>query len=244
MGEQFIVNDAAQDMSDGNVHFLNPGRFGVLYNQRVIAKFLAPSSIPSQEPYGGDAHRLCLLQGMLYVGRVAAGRKAYQNITFRSQGCCLPFEDAVEAIIIADCGQDGSVGCHGDGGQAFPFGHETSDEFGGDMLGIGCTAAVTAKQDFVPLSKGLYYQIADSFNVGKHLPVVQDIFFEPDTFLDGLGDIILHNFLISLVQRYDISEMKLAFDEIFKLSLLSPFQSAEESEEYAFFNIESSLLGI
>ena len=155
MGEQFIVNDAAQDMSDGNVHFLNPGRFGVLYNQRVIAKFLAPSSIPSQEPYGGDAHRLCLLQGMLYVGRVAAGRKAYQNITFRSQGCCLPFEDAVEAIIIADCGQDGSVGCHGDGGQAFPFGHETSDEFGGDMLGIGCTAAVTAKQDFVPLSKGL-----------------------------------------------------------------------------------------
>ena len=165
MGEQFIVNDAAQDMSDGNVHFLNPGRFGVLYNQRVIAKFLAPSSIPSQEPYGGDAHRLCLLQGMLYVGRVAAGRKAYQNITFRS-------------------------------------------------------------------------------DVGKHLPVVQDIFFEPDTFLDGLDDIILHNFLISLVQRYDISEMKLAFDEIFKLSLLSPFQSAEESEEYAFFNIESSLLGI
>ena len=214
MGEQFIVNDAAQDMSDGNVHFLNPGRFGVLYNQRVIAKFLAPSSIPSQEPYGGDAHRLCLLQGMLYVGRVAAGRKAYQNITFRSQGCRLPFENAFEAIIIADCGQDGSV------------------------------AAVTAKQDFVPLSKGLYYQIADSFDVGKHLPVVQDIFFEPDTFLDGLGDIILHNFLISLVQRYDISEMKLAFDEIFKLSLLSPFQSAEESEEYAFFNIESSLLGI
>ena len=155
-----------------------------------------------------------------------------------------PFEDAVEAIIIADCGQDGSVGCHGDGGQAFPFGHETSDEFGSDMLGIGCTAAVTAKQDFVPLSKGLYYQIADGFDVGKHLPVVQDIFFEPDTFLDGLDDIILHNFLISLVQRYDISEMKLAFDEIFKLSLLSPFQSAEESEEYAFFNIESSLLGI
>ena len=38
MGEQFIVNDSAQDMSDGNVHFLNPGRFGVLYNQRVIAK--------------------------------------------------------------------------------------------------------------------------------------------------------------------------------------------------------------
>ena len=112
------------------------------------------------------------------------------------------------------------------------------------MLGIGCTATVTAKQDFVPLSKGLYYQIADGFDVGKHLPVVQDIFFEPDTFLDGLDDIILHNFLISLVQRYDISEMKLAFDEIFKLSLLSPFQSAEESEEYAFFNIESSLLGI
>ena len=105
-------------------------------------------------------------------------------------------------------------------------------------------AAVTAKQDFVPLSKGLYYQIADGFDVGKHLPVVQDIFFEPDTFLDGLGDIILHSFLISLVQRYDISEMKLAFDEIFKLSSLSPFQSAEESEEYAFFNIESSLLGI
>ena len=105
-------------------------------------------------------------------------------------------------------------------------------------------SAVTAKQDFVPLSKGLYYQIADGFDVGKHLPVVQDIFFEPDTFLDGLDDIILHNFLISLVQRYDISEMKLAFDEIFKLSLLSPFQSAEESEEYAFFNIESSLLGI
>ena len=104
--------------------------------------------------------------------------------------------------------------------------------------------SVTKRQDFVPLSKGLYYQIADSFDVGKHLPVVQDIFFEPDTFLDGLGDIILHNFLISLVQRYDISEMKLAFDEIFKLSLLSPFQSAEESEEYAFFNIESSLLGI
>ena len=96
----------------------------------------------------------------------------------------------------------------------------------------------------MPLSKGLYYQIADGFDVGKHLPVVQDIFFEPDTFLDGLDDIILHNFLISLVQRYDISEMKLAFDEIFKLSLLSPFQSAEESEEYAFFNIESSLLGI
>ena len=81
-------------------------------------------------------------------------------------------------------------------------------------------------------------------NFPEHLPVVQDIFFEPDTFLDGLDDIILHNFLISLVQRYDISEMKLAFDEIFKLSLLSPFQSAEESEEYAFFNIESSLLGI
>ena len=167
MGEQFFVNDTAQDMSDSYVHFLNPGRFGVLYNQRVIAKFLAPSSIPSQEPYGGDAHRLCLLQGMLYVGRVAAGRKAYQNITFRSQGCCLPFEDAFEAIIIADCGQDGSVGCHGDGGQAFPFGHETSDEFGSDMLGIGCTATVTAKQDFVPLSKGLYYQIADSFNVAS-----------------------------------------------------------------------------
>ena len=135
MGEQFIVNDAAQDMSDGNVHFLNPGRFGVLYNQRVIAKFLAPSSIPSQEPYGGDAHRLCLLQGMLYVGRVAAGRKAYQNITFRSQGCCLPFEDAVEAIIIADCGQDGSVGCHagvsGAAGNGGPFGG-----FGGEGMSM------------------------------------------------------------------------------------------------------------
>ena len=166
-------------MSDGNVYFLNPGRFGVLYNQRVIAKFLAPSSIPSQKSHGDDSHGLRLLQGILYVGGVAAGGKAYQNITFRSQGCRLPFEDAFEAIVIADCGQDGSVGCHGDGGQAFPFGHETSDEFGSDMLGIGC-----------------------------------------------------------------ISEMKLAFDEIFKLSLLSPFQSAEESEEYAFFNIESSLLGI
>lgn len=82
--------------------------------------------------------------------------------------------------------------------------------------------------------------VVKALKAGKN----KDIFFEPDTFLDGLDDIILHNFLISLVQRYDISEMKLAFDEIFKLSLLSPFQSAEESEEYAFFNIESSLLGI
>ena len=198
-------------MSDGNVHFLNPGRFGVLYNQRVIAKFLAPSSIPSQEPMVVMPIDCAFCKACSTLGELSAGRKAYQNITFRSQGCCLPFEDAVEAIIIADCGQDGSVGCHGDGGQAFPFGHETPTSSAAICWASAALPPLPQSKTFVPLSKGLYYQIADSFDVGKHLPVVQDIFFEPDTFLDGLGDIILHNFLISLVQRYDISEMKLAF---------------------------------
>jgi hypothetical protein len=64
-------------------------------------------------------------------------------------------ENTVEAEVISDTGDNGSIGAQGQSGQRGAVDEETVDEFRGNMLGIGGATPVAHQHKLMPSLKGL-----------------------------------------------------------------------------------------
>lgn len=88
------------------------------------------------------------------VGRIARSGDGEQDIAGMAERTDLAGKNLGEAVVIADSGQDGTVGRQGDGCQLLAFGLETADQLGGKVLGIGSRAAIAAGQDLAAIEQG------------------------------------------------------------------------------------------
>jgi hypothetical protein len=96
-----------------------------------------------------DHHHLacvCRFDGRQHVGRVATRGNGQQHVAGLTQGAHLTRENFVEAVIVADGGEDGAVGRQRDGTELGAFTLETPDELGGKMLSVGGRTAIAACQ--------------------------------------------------------------------------------------------------
>ena len=72
---------------------------------------------------------------------------ADEHVALAAERANLPLEHLVEAVVVADRGQRRGVGGERDGGERRAVVDEASDEFRGDVLGVGGAAAVAGEQD-------------------------------------------------------------------------------------------------
>ena len=64
-------------------------------------------------------------------------------------------EDVLEAVVVADGGEDGAVGGEGDGAEGGAVDGEADDELGDDVLGICGRAAVAADEQLAAVAHGV-----------------------------------------------------------------------------------------
>lgn len=84
-------------------------------------------------------------EGLQDVCRPAARADTHDAVAGSYVGTNLPGEDLREVVVVADSSQDRSVAGEGDGWKGPAFPEEAPHELGGDVLGIGRTAAVATK---------------------------------------------------------------------------------------------------
>ena len=71
---------------------------------------------------------------------------ADEHVALAAERANLPLEHLLEAVVVADRGQRRGVGGERDRGQRRAVVDEASDEFRGDVLGVGGAAAVAGEQ--------------------------------------------------------------------------------------------------
>src|SRR5690606_33513579 len=93
------------------------------------------------------------------VGRVAAGGYGHQHVARLAQRVHLALEDGIEAVVVADRGEDGGVGVQRRAGEWQAVALEAADQFGNEMLRIGGAATVAAGQNLVVVGEGAKQQL-------------------------------------------------------------------------------------
>src|SRR5580658_8059142 len=110
--------------------------------QAVIAERRHFAAALSGEPDGRDSHSTALLKGAHDVGRVAGGGNGEEDVSRLAKSFNLAGEEALETIVVGDGGEDGGVRGECDGTHGGAIVDETANELRGNVLGVGCAAAV------------------------------------------------------------------------------------------------------
>ena len=100
------------------------------------------------------------MEGFEDVGGVAGGGDAEEDVAGLAECFDLALEEAIEAEVVAACGEDGGVGGEGDGAESGAVDGEAYDEFGDEVLGVGGGATVAGDEEFVAGAHGLGDELA------------------------------------------------------------------------------------
>ncbi|MCY1302189.1 hypothetical protein D9M70_518350 [compost metagenome] len=92
--------------------------------------------------------------GAHHIGGISAGGDRHQHIAGLAEGIDLALEDLVEAIVVADGGEDGGIGIERDASQGQAFALEAAHQFGDEMLRVGGRAAIAASQNLAVVRQG------------------------------------------------------------------------------------------
>ena len=138
-------------MRGHSVNLLNQWRFARRRGKAVVAQRLhgaaGEASGQADRNQPGLARRL---ERSDDVGRAPRGGDCDEDVAGPSQPPDLPFEGTLEAIIIADRGNNGAVGGQRDSRQRMAVKIQPRQEFAGDMLRVGGAAAISRDQQFIP----------------------------------------------------------------------------------------------
>jgi len=144
-------------VTDGDVHLLDARRHRRRNDDERIAYIAHSSSRASRESYGLQSHGPGARQAPEDVLAVAGSRNTHGDIAPAAQSLDLPLEQAVEPQVIAASRQRRGVGGERDGGDGGAVRLVADDEFGGNVLSVGGTAAIAEQQEFAAAAQtGLY----------------------------------------------------------------------------------------
>ena len=128
--------------------FLNSGG-GIRFHREHEIGTVTQFACPAGHADGCNPHfvggRNCLED----VGRITAGADAPGDVAFFPERLNLFGKNFIEMIIVADAGENGRIGCQGNGCQGRALNLEAVDEFGRQMLSICGAAAVAENKDFI-----------------------------------------------------------------------------------------------
>src|SRR5690348_3932700 len=146
-----LFDQAADDMADGDVSFLNA--LGILRGN-INEEIHAGSKLASRFARHPDYERPTGTAGFgaaNNIGALAAGGNRDKDVAGGDQGLDLARIDRFEAEIIRGSGEDGCVRGEGNRRKAEAIAMQANDKFGGEMLGVGGAAAIAEEYDFVIL---------------------------------------------------------------------------------------------
>ena len=112
------------------------------------------------------------LEGRDHVWRAPRSRNGNKDIAWLTEAPHLPLEDTLEAVIVADCGQDRGVDGKRDRRQWIAIEIQTRQELAGDVLGIGGAAAVAGDLELMSGAKCGRDDIGDGLDGGAQFWVV------------------------------------------------------------------------
>lgn len=161
--KQNPIHQVAQYMTQGDMGFLNSCRCVRFHGKHKIGACCDLAAATGQSD-GEHPDIFCRLYGFDNIFRTPAGTDSHGNIIFSSQSRNLFGEDFVKVIIIPDAGDDGGVGGERQRRKGRPFNLKPVNEFGGNMLGIRGTPAVSENQDFVTGDDARCEDVRPSFN--------------------------------------------------------------------------------
>ena len=114
-----------------------PGR-----DDAVVRELARRAAAAAGEDDARDVHATALLEGLQDVRRFARGGNAEKDVLSRGFTGQLAGEHLVEAVVVADGGEDGGVGGQRFGRQRRAVARQLADELGRQVLRIGRRAAV------------------------------------------------------------------------------------------------------
>jgi hypothetical protein len=143
-----MLDHFQQRVQDQGVGFLNSSAVGVGDNDLEIGFAFGLAATFAKERHGFYAFAPRGCEGAEDVGRIAARRKTNQQVIRVGQSFDLPGEDLVETVVVADAGEQGTIGDEADGGKGGSMGAKVTDQFLGEMHGVGGAASIAASKDF------------------------------------------------------------------------------------------------
>ncbi len=182
----------ADNMSDHDVAFLDTRRVGGGHVQEDLRVILHPAA--GLAGHGDDvhAHLLGHFEGIEDVLGVAGGGDAHDDVAGFGGAAQKAREDKVVAVVVAHGGEVGGVAMEGFGVERRPVEVEAAGEFGGEVLGVGRTAAVAAEVDFSAAAQGGSDEVRGLLDAGQKFRVLQNRLLGSDGLADGLGDAGVH----------------------------------------------------
>lgn len=130
----------------------------------------------SEENDASHADSLRFFNGGEDIARLAARGEPDEDVPRFAESADLTGEDVLEGIVVADGGEESSIGAKGDGRIWAAVALEAAGELSGDVPAVGCASTVTADEQF-----------AAGFETGKNeIGGFGDFWFELAERLKGL----------------------------------------------------------
>ena len=129
------------------MRFLDAGGVGSGDNQLDVSRALGESAVASKQGDGDHAAPARLFDGRKDVPRFTRARYTDEHIPLLPEAVHLTGESIDEVVIVADGREQTSIHPEGHGRIRTAVADEAADEFGCDVRGIGCAAAVTAEHE-------------------------------------------------------------------------------------------------
>ena len=138
----------AEDVFEREVRLLNVHRRRRRNDDVQIAVLGHLAAAIAAEASGCKAHLAGKLKGADDVAGASGGRDAEEDVAARAEGFDLAGEDAIEGVIVRDGSEQRGVGGESDGAECRAVGDEAANELGGEVLGVGCGAAIAGDEQF------------------------------------------------------------------------------------------------
>src|SRR5262249_42528892 len=152
--KQAAFHQAANCMRRNNMDLLNEGGVDCWRREAVVAERLhdAVRGVSGE----ADRRKPALARGLQsrnHIRRPARRRNRDEYIARSSQSAHMPFKGAIKSIIVADRGEDRTVGRERDGWQRIAVKIQPRQQFTGNVLSVGGAAAIAGDQQFVAGTK-------------------------------------------------------------------------------------------
>src|SRR5579872_789722 len=160
-----LLDQIADDVRHRLMHLLNDRRIPVGPEQYEVGDSRDGSAAVSGERHGHRVAALGFLERKHDVLRRAAGGKADDDVAWLHERFDLPFEHAIVAVVVADCGDRRRIDRKRFAVQTGTLAQESPAQFRGHVLRLGGAAAVAHPQNLVAATQRLDHCVRDRFTL-------------------------------------------------------------------------------
>ena len=133
---------------------LNTRRVAGGSNQGAIELIFERAACAAEQAERRHAELAGGIDGGKHIAAIAGGGNANQHITRPGKRFDLARKYGIKAEVIANGGERRAIRGERNGGQTAPCMTKAPDQFGGEMLRIGCAAAIAANENFSTRTQG------------------------------------------------------------------------------------------